>query len=70
MPQKRGTQNEIYKHIVRTGKVRGFDICGISPRFDQDNTTATPGAASIFAVANTLCRMNGLDIDLDDKSWI
>lgn len=60
----------VIKHIVRTGKVRGFDICEISPRFDQDNTTANLGAVIIFAVVNTLCRMNGLDIDLDDMSWI
>lgn len=38
-----------------------LDICEISPRFDQDNTTANLGAVIIFAVINTLCRMNGLE---------
>lgn len=28
----------LIKHILRTRQVRGFDICEISPRFDQDNT--------------------------------
>lgn len=60
----------VIKHILRTRKIRGFDICEISPRFDQDNTTANLGAVIIFAVVNTLCKMDGLDIDLDDISWI
>ena len=51
----------LLKHVLRTRKVRGFDICEISPRFDQDNTTANLGAVIIFAVINTLCRMNGLE---------
>lgn len=53
----------IIKHILRTRKIRGFDICEISPRFDQDNTTANLGAVIIFAVVNTLCTLSGLDIE-------
>lgn len=60
----------VIKHILRTRKIKGFDICEISPRFDQDNTTANLGAVIIFAVISTLCKMDGLDIDLDDLSWI
>ena len=60
----------VIKHILRTRKVKGFDICEISPRFDQDNTTANLGAVIIFAVVCTLCKMDGLDIDLDDISWM
>ena len=60
----------VIKHILRTRKVKGFDICEISPRFDQDNTTANLGAVIIFAVVSTLCKMDGLDIDLDDISWM
>lgn len=60
----------VIKHIIRTQKVRGFDICEISPRFDQDNTTANLGAVIIFALVSTLSKMNGLDIDLDDMNWI
>lgn len=52
----------IIKHILRTRKVRGFDICEISPRFDQDNTTANLGAVLIFAVIDTLCGMNHLNV--------
>ena len=54
----------IIKHILRTRRVRGFDICEISPRFDQDNTTANLGAVIIFAVVNTLCKLNNLAIDV------
>jgi len=53
----------IIKHILRTRKVRGFDICEISPRFDQDNTTANLGAVLIFAVVDTLCGMNHLNVE-------
>ena len=56
----------IIKHILRTRKVRGFDICEISPRFDQDDTTAKLGAVIIFTVVNTLCKLNDmLIIDFD-----
>ena len=65
-PQSLGLDPEVVlpllKHVLRTRKVRGFDICEISPRFDQDNTTANLGAVIIFAVVNTLCRLNGLSI--------
>ena len=65
-PQSLGLDPEVVlpliKHVLRTRKVRGFDICEISPRFDQDNTTANLGAVIIFAVVNTLCRLNGLGI--------
>ena len=56
----------IIKHILRTRKVRGFDICEISPRFDFDNTTAKLGAVIIFAVVNTLCKLNDLSIETLD----
>lgn len=69
-PQSLGLDPEVMlpllKHILRTRKVRGFDICEISPRFDQDNTTANLGAVIIFAVVNTLCRLNGLEYPNDD----
>ncbi|MBR4020239.1 MAG: formimidoylglutamase [Firmicutes bacterium] len=56
----------IIKHILRTRKVRGFDICEISPRFDQDDTTAKLGAVIIFTVVNTMCKLNDLlVIDFD-----
>ncbi len=64
-PQSLGLDPEVVlpllKHVLRTRKVRGFDICEISPRFDQDNTTANLGAVIVFAVVNTLCRLSGLE---------
>lgn len=54
----------IMKHILRTRKVRGFDICEISPRFDQDDTTASLGAVLIFTVVVTLCQLNGLAVNV------
>lgn len=60
-PQSLGLNPEvvlpIIKHILRTRKIRGFDICEISPRFDQDNTTANLGATIIFTVISTLCKL-------------
>ncbi|MGI6095675.1 MAG: formimidoylglutamase [Lachnospiraceae bacterium] len=56
----------ILKHILRTRKVRGLDICEISPRFDQDNTTANLGAVIIFAVINTMCKLNNLALETLD----
>ena len=57
-PQSLGLDPEIVlpliKHVLRTRKVRGFDICEISPRFDQDNTTANLGAVIIFELLFTL----------------
>lgn len=55
----------VLKHILRTRKVRGFDICEISPRFDQDNTTANLGAVLIFAVVDTLCSLKGLQVETE-----
>lgn len=64
-PQSLGLNPEIVlpiiKHVLRTRKVRGFDICEISPRFDQDNTTANLGATIIFTVVSTLCKLQDLE---------
>lgn len=50
----------LIKHIVGSGKVCGFDICEVSPRFDHDNATANLAAVILFAVVNALCRREGL----------
>ncbi len=55
----------VIKHIVRSRKLIGFDICEISPRFDQDNTTASLGAVIIFSVINTICKIRGLGVITD-----
>ena len=52
----------LIKHIIRTRKVKGFDICEISPRFDQDDTTASLGAVIIFTVVNTICKLRNLAV--------
>ena len=59
----------IIKHILRTRKVRGFDICEISPRFDQDDTTASLGAVIIFSVVNTICKLKGLGINTESDYY-
>ena len=48
------------KHMLKTRKVRGFDICEICPRFDQDNTTSNLGAVILFTVVNSLSKMRHL----------
>lgn len=50
----------LLKQIFRTGKVMGFDIAEVSPRFDQDNTTANLAKVLIFAVVNALATERGL----------
>ena len=65
-PQATGLDPElvlpIIKHIIRTHKVCGFDICEISPRFDQDDTTASLGAVIAFSVVNTICKLKNLAV--------
>ena len=57
-PQPFGLLPEIglkmIKHIVKSGKVIGFDVAEVSPRFDEDNRTAKLAAIIIFAIINTL----------------
>ncbi len=44
----------LFKHILRSGQVVGFDIAEISPRFDLDRSTAHLAAITIFAAVNVL----------------
>lgn len=48
------------KYILRTNKVASFDISEVSPRFDQDNTTANLAAVIIFSIVNTLSEIHSL----------
>lgn len=52
---------KLIKQIIRSGKVRGFDIAEVSPRFDQDNTTANLAKVLIFTVVNALSENLGLE---------
>ncbi|MBU0755031.1 MAG: formimidoylglutamase [Planctomycetes bacterium] len=44
----------LIKPVLNTGKVLGFDIAEVAPRFDHDNRTAKLAAIILFAVVNTL----------------
>ena len=42
------------KHILQSRKVVSFDVAEVSPRFDQDNITASLAASLIYTVVSTL----------------
>ncbi|MFT9495589.1 formimidoylglutamase [Anaerosolibacter sp.] len=48
------------KYILKSNKVVSFDIAEVSPRFDQDNTTANLAKVLIFSVIDTLCQGHNL----------
>lgn len=50
------------KHILKSNKVVSFDIAEVSPRFDQDNTTANLASIIIFSVINTVAQIHNLSI--------
>lgn len=49
------------EYIIQSGKVVGFDIAEVSPRLDQDRTTASLGKNLIFSAISALCRLKGMD---------
>lgn len=55
---------KLIKYILRSGKVISFDIAEVSPRFDQDNTTANLAAVIIFSVVNTIAKMKDLSVKI------
>ncbi len=48
------------KIILRSGKVIAFDVAEVSPRFDQDRTTANLAAVLIFTLITTLAKQENL----------
>jgi formiminoglutamase len=44
----------LMRSVIATGKVRGFDIAEVSPRFDDDNQTAKLAAVIVYAVVADL----------------
>jgi len=50
------------KYILKSNKAISFDIAEVSPRFDQDRTTANLASVLIFSVVNTLSQMYNLSI--------
>lgn len=55
---------QMIKQLMKTGKVMGFDVAEVSPRFDHDNVTASLASTVIFAVVNELAELRGLSVDL------
>lgn len=45
---------KLIKYVLNSGKTISFDICEVSPRFDQDNTTASVAAVVIFTLVTKL----------------
>lgn len=52
---------KLMKLIFRSGKVRGFDIAEVAPRFDQDSTTANLAKILIFSAVNALAHLRGFN---------
>lgn len=50
---------KLIKYIVKSNKAVSFDIAEVSPRFDQDNITASLASVLIFALVNSLARIQG-----------
>lgn len=50
------------KYILRCNKTMSFDICEVSPKFDQDDTTSNLASVLIYTVVNTLCEIKNLSI--------
>lgn len=50
------------KIILQSNKTISFDIAEVSPRFDQDRTTANLASVLIFSVINTLCKIHNMSI--------
>ena len=66
-PQPFGIHPEIGLRLIKrtlvSGKVVGFDIAEVSPRFDNDNQTAKLAAVVIYALVNTF--LYGPEGDVD-----
>lgn len=56
---------KIIKQLMRSKKVISFDVAEVSPRFDQDDITASLVKTLIFTVVNTHCLKENLLIDID-----
>lgn len=54
---------QLIKQLIRSGKVLGFDIAEVSPRFDHDNVTSSLASTVIFAVVNELAEVKGLAVE-------
>lgn len=48
---------QLIKQLIRSGKVEGFDVAEVSPRFDHDSVTASLASTVIFAVVSELAEV-------------
>ncbi len=53
---------QVLAWLFGTGKVRGFDVCEVSPRFDQDSTTASLAKVLVFSAVRALAQLRGLSL--------
>lgn len=53
----------LLRHLFHTRKVRGLDICEISPRYDQDCATASLAKVIVFSAVHAMAQLRGLSID-------
>lgn len=49
------------EHIMQSGKVIGFDIAEVSPKFDSDRATVSLAKVLLFAAVSAICRLKDLD---------
>lgn len=54
---------QLLRHLFQTRKVRGFDVREVSPRFDQDSTTASLAKLLVFSAVGAMAQLHGLAID-------
>ncbi|MCD4712844.1 MAG: formimidoylglutamase [Clostridiales bacterium] len=63
-PQPLGLHPEkvlkLIKHIIKSGKLKSFDIAEVSPRFDHDQVTSSLASVIIYTIVTTLAEENNL----------
>lgn len=55
---------QLIKHLIKSGKVEGFDVAEVSPRFDHDGVTASLASTVIYAVVTELAEINRMDVHI------
>ncbi len=55
---------QLIKHLIKSGKVEGFDVAEVSPRFDHDGVTASLASTVIYAVVTELADIYNLSVDI------
>lgn len=67
-PQALGLEPEkvlkLIKYMIRSQKLISFDIAEVSPRFDQDSSTASLASTIIFSLVNTFAELKGISYNI------